>query len=120
MRKNANGPIAMARQGVAHYRMRKISPERGGFEPPVGFPTHAFQACTLNRSDTPPVEIRKKCVPVRSIRFGNFCHAARASPLKETAEESARGLGHTFNLYDDWMVVGYARPEAHGLVVSRQ
>ena len=28
--------------------------ERGGFEPPVVLPTHAFQACALNHSATSP------------------------------------------------------------------
>ena len=28
--------------------------ERRGFEPPIGFPIHAFQACTLDHSDTSP------------------------------------------------------------------
>ena len=32
---------------------RRIA-ERGGFEPPVVLPTLAFQASTLNRSDTSP------------------------------------------------------------------
>ena len=25
-----------------------------GFEPTVGFPTHAFETCSLGHSDTPP------------------------------------------------------------------
>jgi hypothetical protein len=33
----------------------KLVAERGGFEPPVGYkPTHAFQACALNRSAISP------------------------------------------------------------------
>ena len=31
-----------------------ILAERRGFEPPIGFPIHAFQACTLDHSDTSP------------------------------------------------------------------
>ena len=27
-----------------------------GFEPSEGFPSHAFEACSLGRSDTPPPE----------------------------------------------------------------
>src|SRR5438552_18968434 len=30
------------------------SPDGGGFEPPVPFGTHAFQACTINHSVTHP------------------------------------------------------------------
>ena len=42
-----NGP----RRAVLHL----ILAERAGFEPAVGdYPTHAFQACDLNRSSTSP------------------------------------------------------------------
>ncbi|CAG4883848.1 protein of unknown function [Georgfuchsia toluolica] len=35
--------------------------ERAGFEPAVGYePTHAFQACDLNRSSTSPVLKRRE------------------------------------------------------------
>src|SRR5207244_10238178 len=34
---------------------RKSRTDGGGFEPPVPFGTHAFQACTINRSVTHPL-----------------------------------------------------------------
>ncbi len=35
--------------------LKKFMAERAGFEPAVGdYPTHAFQACDLNRSSTSP------------------------------------------------------------------
>ena len=32
-----------------------IDAERAGFEPALGIPKHAFQACTLSHSDTSPI-----------------------------------------------------------------
>ena len=54
--------------------------EGGGFEPPVPFKgTHAFQACSLNHSDTPPqIEREKLSLPAgeinrpRIINFGEI------------------------------------------------
>ena len=38
--------------------LRVMLAEEAGFEPAVGYkPTHAFQACDLNRSSTLPVTI---------------------------------------------------------------
>ncbi len=40
--------------------------EGGGFEPPLGYkPKHAFQACDLNRSSTPPKGAQNK--PERAL-----------------------------------------------------
>lgn len=40
----------------------------GGFEPPVSFPTHAFQACTIDRSVTHPLLLRRKTGFFSSLR----------------------------------------------------
>lgn len=42
------------RHRVACEPLTSCPSERGGFEPPVSFPTHAFQAGTLDHSDTSP------------------------------------------------------------------
>jgi hypothetical protein len=39
-----------------HDKVRDIDADGGGFEPPVPFGTHAFQACTIDRSVTHPLE----------------------------------------------------------------
>ncbi|MFM1760115.1 MAG: hypothetical protein RLY75_1386, partial [Pseudomonadota bacterium] len=36
------------------YRLTDVLAEDEGFEPSVGFPTHAFQACALGRYANPP------------------------------------------------------------------
>ena len=40
---------------TSHPRYTRES-DGGGFEPPVPFGTHAFQACTIDRSVTHPLE----------------------------------------------------------------
>ncbi len=37
------------------HKILKIGAEDEGFEPSVGCPTHAFQACALGRYANPPV-----------------------------------------------------------------
>jgi hypothetical protein len=39
-----------------HVEVQDIDADGGGFEPPVPFGTHAFQACTIDRSVTHPLE----------------------------------------------------------------
>lgn len=38
--------------------LKELMAERTGFEPAVAFTTHAFQACTLDLSDTFPNAFR--------------------------------------------------------------
>lgn len=57
--------------------------ERGGFEPPVVLPTHAFQACALNHSATSPTNRRVErgrvngAGPLRSDTFHRSAYFAR-------------------------------------------
>ena len=52
--------VAMCEDGKSQGSSRKLSPRRQkmaedeGFEPSVGCPTHAFQACALGRYANPP------------------------------------------------------------------
>ena len=44
------------REAQQTTKLNKVQTEREGFEPSVGVkPTHAFQACALNRSATSPI-----------------------------------------------------------------
>lgn len=45
-----------------------IVAEDEGFEPSVGFPTHAFQACALGRYANPPFESK----PILRVKISQF------------------------------------------------
>ncbi len=47
--------------------------ERRGFEPPVRFRTHAFQACTFDHSDTSP-SVGLHIILIYFTRNCNFFH----------------------------------------------
>ncbi len=68
----ADVPQTRGRVGVLRGQMLA---ERAGFEPAVGYkPTHAFQACDLNRSSTSPVcaEHARLCAQARILASPPF------------------------------------------------
>ena len=69
----------------------KFMAEDEGFEPSIGFPIHAFQACALGRYANPPRERRVSVAPTMIRRRSSVRHyraelpqgwkAARVGPL---------------------------------------
>lgn len=60
-----------------------------GFEPSVGgYPTHAFEACSLGRSDTPPARSLRAVRGAAQIASGAGLVAARmALPAEEIFQQ---------------------------------
>ena len=51
---NSEYSVKMNELGDLNYKFKSLNVEGKGFEPSVSLrPTHAFQACSLNHSDTP-------------------------------------------------------------------
>ena len=68
--------------GCKQYGIAGWNAEREGFEPSVGCPTHAFQACTIGHSDTSPDGKPESAGDTsRSMKTGGLGQATRASTI---------------------------------------
>ena len=57
MRKENIFNISMGWGHSSDYRLTDVLAEDEGFEPSIGCPIHAFQACALGRYANPPEEV---------------------------------------------------------------